>query len=384
MAFCVVLRRVSSNSIRKLSTVVEPVRFNEEPLQIFRTSESNPANHTKEHLKRFYTIPPEEKQRLFQSGGFKKSFEVDIKTFAECAIMVRQPALEIISYLRQSNYTKPINKYVVYGEHGCGKTVTLAHLLHYGLNTQHVLIHVPWVQNWFKYPKEYSNSLIREGLMDLPIDAATWLAQFRFQNKNLLPGLDITVSKHYTWSQRESTAKGSPIVDMVDFGINRIKFASEVIMTLMAELKQASIAGKCKMMVVIDGYNAFFANHTRIKNEQKKFVPANQVTLTHAFLDITRSDWNNGTVIVSVDKIAVKEPKESKLPRYLLQKEGFEHLDPFLPISVGNYDNEEFEMIIEYYKDRKWLRDISPDGVREVQLLTAGNPLKITEFCAGL
>lgn len=79
-----------------------------------------------------------------------------------------------------------------------------------------------------------------------------------------------------------------------------------------------------------------------------------------------------------------QEPKESKLPRYLLQKEGFEHLDPFLPISIGNYDNEEFEMIIEYYKDRKWLRDISPDGVREVQLLTAGNPLKITEFCAGL
>lgn len=108
-----VLRRVSSNSIRKLSTVVEPVRSNEEPLHIFRTSENNPANHTKEHLKRFYTMPPEEKQRLFQSGGFRKSFEVDIKTFAECCIMVRQPALEIISYLRQSDYTKPINKYVI-------------------------------------------------------------------------------------------------------------------------------------------------------------------------------------------------------------------------------------------------------------------------------
>ena len=108
-----VLRRISSNSIRKLSTVVEPARSHEEPLQIFRTSESNPANHTKEHLKRFYTIPPDDKHRLFQSGGLRKSFEVDIKTFAECCIMIRQPAFEILSYLRQSDYTKPINKYVI-------------------------------------------------------------------------------------------------------------------------------------------------------------------------------------------------------------------------------------------------------------------------------
>ena len=93
---------------------------------------------------------------------------------------------------------------------------------------------------------------------------------------------------------------------MIDFGINRIKFASEIIITLMDELKQASIAGKCKTMVVIDGYNAFFANYTRIKNEQKQFVAADKITLTHAFLNITRNDWNNGAVVVSVDSRAVK------------------------------------------------------------------------------
>ena len=41
-------------------------------------------------------------------------------------------------------------------------------------------------------------------------------------------------------------------------------------------------------------------------------------------------------------------------------------------------------MAIEYYKDRKWLRDITPNGQRELQLLTVGNPLKLTEYCASL
>ena len=108
------------------------------------------------------------------------------------------------------------------------------------------------------------------------------------------------------WSQRETTPSGAPILEMIEFGINRVKFASEVIFSLMDELKQASIAGNCKTMVVIDGFNAFYSDCTRIKNDNKVFVPARQVTLSQAFINITKCDWNHGAVILSVDKTAVK------------------------------------------------------------------------------
>jgi len=65
----------------------------------------------------------------------------------------------------------------------------------------------------------------------------------------------------------------------------------------------------------------------------------------------------------------------------LLGKEGFEHLDPFLPILIDNYNVTEFDSMIEYYKDRKWIRNITPNRQRELELLTNKNPFTLMEQC---
>lgn len=40
---------------------------------------------------------------------------------------------------------------------------------------------------------------------------------------------------------------------------------------------------------------------------------------------------------------------------FLLQ-EGFDALDPFIPILVGNYNPKEFESCIQYYLENSWLQ----------------------------
>ena len=100
--------------------------------------------------------------------------------------------------------------------------------------------------------------------------------------------------------------ENSPLTEIIDFGISRVKYACDVITVLLDELKQASIADKCKILVVIDGFNAFFSNHTRIKNEMRELVPPSKVSLTKPFLDITKTDWCNGQVVVAVDQKATK------------------------------------------------------------------------------
>ncbi|XP_043280875.1 28S ribosomal protein S29, mitochondrial [Venturia canescens] len=369
--------RLCAPVARGLSATAEAVSIPDEPLQVFRTLENNPANHTTDHLHRFYTIEPKVQQRLFATGGLPKKFANNCATFLECSLLVRSPAVDIISYLNQTDYTRPANKYVLYGKMGVGKTLTVAHLVHYGLATKKIIVHVPWVPYWFKTPKEVATSLTKEGYYDLPLDAATWLVHFKRQNEPLLAELNLVVSKEYEWSAREITKAGAPLTEMIDLGVSRVKYACDIIYALTEELKLASTAGKCNTLVLIDGFNAFYAEQSRIKDEEKKWLKPTYVSLTDAFLNITKWDWCNGAIVLTVDPVATMSKDYEKspgLPRLMLGTEGFEHLDPFLPVKVDDYTPEEFESVMEYYKDRKWVRNITKEGQRELELLSARNP----------
>lgn len=95
------------------STVAQAVQLDEEVKHnTFRTSEDNPANHTIHHLNRFYTIP-ENHYETFKSIGVRNSFDLHIKTFSECSILIRKPIIEVLDYFRRTDYKKPVNKYVL-------------------------------------------------------------------------------------------------------------------------------------------------------------------------------------------------------------------------------------------------------------------------------
>ncbi|XP_055383177.1 28S ribosomal protein S29, mitochondrial [Condylostylus longicornis] len=353
-------------------------------LDDFRTNESHTSNHTEQHLGRFYTISAEEKKKLFGNGGFPKSFEKQTKTFAETTFMIRQPALEIIEYIKRTNFNNPVIRYVLYGENGVGKSITLAHMIHYGYQNDFVLIHIPWVPNWFKRPKEIANS-DKEGFVDLPFDAAAWLVHFKLQNTDLLNKLNLKTSKDYVWSKRETTPAGSTLLQLVEHGINRIKFSTGTIEALISELKQQATDNKCKVMVCIDGYNAFFHSKTRVVSDTKAKMTPNKITITQPFLNITNFDWKNGVCVLVVDKIALTEDRmESHLPKYLLGMNGFEHLDPFIPIKVAKYDDKEFENCINYYLNRKWIQNVEKGFDAELKFLSGQNPYKLMNLCAPL
>lgn len=354
-------------------------------IEDFRTRETDPTNHNASHIGRFYTMSPKVKEQLFTYGGFMKSFVTQCKSFTETCLMVREPAVEIINYIKNTDFSKPVNRYVLYGKMGTGRTQTLAHVIHYGFVNDFLLIHVPWVPNWFRRPKEKSNSLTKEGYIDINIDAASWLLQFKAQNATLLPKLDLKCSQDYTWSPREITPAGSPLLDVVEHGINRIKYASDAVSVLIEEIKKQSTEGKCKTMVAIDGYNAFFYPETLIKNDSKVLASPDKITITAPFLNITSHDWCNGVCILVVDERAIsKTQRESYLPFYLLGREGFEYLDPFIPVEVKNYNDIEYQNCFDYFMNRKWIQINFPGIEKELKFLSNANPLQLTQVCAPL
>lgn len=354
-------------------------------LEDFRTLETNPTKHDAKHLGRFYTISPEVKKQLYTFGGLPKKFNMQTKTFTETCLMVRQPAVEIINHLNNTNFNKPTNRFVLYGRDGVGRSLTMAHILHYGHVNDFLLVHIPWVASWFKQPKETSNSPTKDGFIDINLDAAAWLIHFNTQNATILAKLDLKCSHEYVWSQRESTLVGAPLTELIEHGINRVKFATDVISVLLEELKQQSTEGKCKTMVAIDGFNAFFHTKTRILGDHKVKITPDKVTITEPFLNITNSDWNNGVCVLTADRLALTEDRmESILPKYQLRRTGFEHLDPFIPIRVDNYNDVEYSNCYEYYLNRKWINLESSGLKEELDFIAGRNPYQFMEICAPL
>lgn len=95
-----------------MSTATQTAPIQDELLQSFRTREANPEKHNIEHLNRFYTVPSEEIKSIF-CHGLPAKYQKQTKTFAEMCILIRKPALEILSCLAQTDYSKPVNKYVI-------------------------------------------------------------------------------------------------------------------------------------------------------------------------------------------------------------------------------------------------------------------------------
>lgn len=351
----------------------------------FRTIEQSPDKHTQEHAGLYYTIPTNIKKQIFTYGGLPKSFEKQIKTFAETSLMIREPAIEIINYIKQTDLSKPVNRFILYGKDGVGKSLILAHVLHYGFESEYVLVHIPWTANWFKKPKELGPSPSHEGQYDLPLDAAAWLIHFKNSNQDLLQKLKLTTSQDYIWSKREKTEANSPLIELIEHGITRVKFACDTVSALLHELKVHSSAGNCKTMVAIDGVNSFFHHETRIYGDNKVVITPEKLSLTKAFLNITNWNWTNGVVIATVDRIAMTDNyMESEYPLYLLGKKGFEHFDPFIPIHVDNFTEKEFTRCIEYYIERKWIQNNKPGFSDELKFLSGKNPYKLMNICASL
>ena len=58
-------------------------------------------------------VPEPVRKKLFTHGGLIKQFVNFTSTWNELAIMVRKPAVEILSYLKETNFSEPVNRYVI-------------------------------------------------------------------------------------------------------------------------------------------------------------------------------------------------------------------------------------------------------------------------------
>lgn len=354
------------------------------PLPVFRTDQSDPGLHTDRHAGLHYHISPEDLKTTFPHG-LTRRFQRQIKTFGEACVMVREPSLELVSYLKVANYSHPVVRYVIYGEKGSGKTLTLCHVVQYCARRAWLILHVPDAYLWVKHCSELLPSTYNPARLDQPLQASTWLKNLRITNEPYLA--QLKTQQRYVWTKRESTDEGRPLGELVDQGIARVKSASDVVGALFKELKAQCRPDTYRLLVAVDGVNALWGP-TTMKREDKSEVLPSELTLIHNLRKLLANDWAGGAVVATLTQTgALGSTGLSHHPHQLLRKEGFDHLDPFVPVQVENYTQKEFESCYQYYIDRKWLQHdkaLTEEGKQELMFLSNSNPGTFDRLCGPL
>ncbi|XP_025853050.1 small ribosomal subunit protein mS29 isoform X1 [Vulpes vulpes] len=354
------------------------------PRAVSCTSEDDPARHGEQHAALHYHIPLQDLKTVFPQG-LPPRFIMQVKTFNEACLMVRKPALELLHYLKNTNFAHPAVRYVLYGEKGTGKTLSLCHVVHFCAKQDWLILHIPDAHLWVKNCRGLLQSSYNKQRFDQPVEASMWLKNFKTANERFLS--QIKVQEKYVWNKRESTEKGSPLGAVVEQGLTRVRNATDAVGIVLKELKNQSCLGAFRLLVAVDGVNALWGR-TSLKREDKSLIAPEELALVCSLRKMVRNDWHGGAIVLTLSQTgSLFKPRRAYLPQELLGKEGFDALDPFIPILVSNYNPKEFESCIQYYLENKWLQHEkahTEEGKKELLFLSDANPGQLERLCAYL
>ncbi|CAH1254663.1 DAP3 [Branchiostoma lanceolatum] len=382
---------------------------------IFRTPVSNPVNHSLEQEAQFYTIPPHEYKAMFpQDHGVPPRFKKQVETFTEACIMVRKPSLEVMSYLQQANYSHPAIRYVFYGTRGTGKTLCLCHVLHYCTKQGWVVLFFPKASNWVKNVKEIQPSFHNAERYDQPLEAVSWLKTFKVSAADSIK--ELQTQQKYQWSKREATEQGRPLLEVVEQGITRPKTATDCVGVVVKELKDQANQGRIRLLVAVDSVNSLFGR-TVVRKPDRSMAYGSELSLIYNLRKLVRNDWRGGAIVTAVREAAflgvegekvdhrrytrhednpdfyhdiedhVSARAETFAPEALLGKEGFEYMDPYVPVLVEKYTEKEMESCLDYYTDRRWIQNEkcwTEAGRQQLKFLSGYQPSDLERICGPL
>ncbi|KAH9513215.1 28S ribosomal protein S29, mitochondrial [Bulinus truncatus] len=374
-------------SQRSLSTSVQAQP--EKVSLAYRTHECDPRQHTLDHVGLYYNIPQEEIEGVLKNCIAPCHLRL-MKTFNEYGMMVRKPALELNDYIRNTNLNHPTTRFLLYGRKGSGKNCVMLHTMQHFHRDGWLILNVPWAGYWARgWYKEVTESTYKAGRYDLPTDGADWLSHFLNQNKGIFKNMKTT--SEYIWTKREKAEVGTPLEEIIHFGKTRIKFSADCVGVLLKEIRNQAQALGLKVLVVVTAVNAFYVqwDHLNaIKNSGKKKLHPSEISLIHNFKKMLTPTWTHGVAVCSVEESANNEnARENYTPLYLLKQEGFEALDPFVPILVPEFTEKEALSTVNYYIDHNWIQNDhgkTEEGKKEIIFVSNHNPFTLQKVCSSL
>ncbi|KAK0414072.1 hypothetical protein QR680_007134 [Steinernema hermaphroditum] len=356
----------------------------------FRAATNDPSALSLSDVGKMYEVP----MAIADGLGFKRNlpsaYRKQLDTLNECVWMCRKPFLEVVNCLQVVRQSFPSIRLVLWGKFGTGKSITLHQAVHYAHSQEWVVFTVDSAMNLTRHADEIQMSSYKNGRIDAPGLAVGLLNLFKQQNQSQWKKLsELTTSKAYEWTKVDRTAEGKPITDIVEMGLSAPFVASDCVGALVRELKLHSSSGAIKLLVAIDDANSLYGK-TLVKRADRTYAPAADLTLVHHVRKFFSNDWSNGATVMVADKKEISDARDMlttplNTPLELFGEEGFDAIDPFIPIETQLYTKEEANAVYDYYVDKKWLTSPqaqTEEARKQLMYLSAFNPFHYERLCA--
>lgn len=364
----------------------------------YKCDSSNPGDHGLKDEGLFYTVPDDIHKLICPENGsrkaLRKTFQRECNAFKETNIMIRRPALEIINCMKNADYDNPVIRYLIYGNLGTGKSMSLQHVTHYALHEGWIIVPTLYAWDWMGYHRRFK-PMMREELkesswntdrLDQPVWAMSWLETFKTINGKKLQ--EIKTTREYVWTKREKTEVGQTLTSLVDQGIARARISTDVIGCIMRELRTQPSENLPRVLVTVDAFNAIF-HRTSVKSKLGNLVEPDNLSFIYNLKKMIRNDWTNGAVVLAMNMSGERPElftRDVVDPYELIGAHGFDLIDPHLPIEVKNYSEKEVLQLLSLYRDKKWLtgRSLTQEGMAEILQVCCGNPEALCNLCSSL
>lgn len=304
--------------------------------------------------------------------------------------MCRKPFLEVKNCLNIASTSLPSLRVVLWGKYGTGKTMTVCQSLHYAYLQDWVVFIVRDAMTLTRKASEIQMSTFHDGRIDCPAHAVELLDNFKKNNVRIWKKLsELKTSKTYEWSKLEKTDVGRPLTEIVEMGLSAPFTASDCVGALLEELKKQSSSGSIHLFVAIDNANSLYGK-TLVKRADRTYALAGDLTLVYHLRELFNNSWTNGICLLVADKKELSDSRDAETiplntPLELFGEEGFEAIDPFLPVETTVYSKEEISNMYEYYKEKMWISSKngrSEKALKEMMYLSAFNPYDFERLCA--
>ncbi|EDV26615.1 uncharacterized protein TRIADDRAFT_54798 [Trichoplax adhaerens] len=291
------------------------------------TSLSIHVLHDIEHIGQFYTVRQDDMDAVL-AKALPRRLTSFSKVIGSADIMIRDPAIDIINQLKKRSPDEQPLKFIIGGRDGTGKTVTLAHVIHYCYRSNWFILHVPSVYKWISPNCEVKRSHRRKKFWDQIDHACEWLKLCKSINKHLIGNMFIKETFHY--GRGDKFVKGDSLAKVIEQGLLKSEFSVDVVECILQEL---ATQNEIPVLYAVDEYNAFFGK-SAVQDWDKKN--------------------RNGAYVMAISRTGAPRT-HCYTAKQLLPGVGMKRSEPYSPKVVSNLTKEEVKTFIHYYKMKSWL-----------------------------